>query len=61
MTYLLFRSKKFPERAITIAQDDNGLYSIPVDPTYRLFDNITEIENALDDELELIRSKKELN
>lgn len=64
--YHLFRSKKFHNRGITIGERDDGTYFIPaasndVDPEANVFYSIEEIERVLDDELEMIRPKTELN
>lgn len=64
--YHLFKSKKNPGKAITIGEYENGLYFIPAAAEHlseeeNLFDSIEEIEKFLDDELVMIRSKKELN
>ena len=58
----LFRSKKNPSRAITVAETITGLYFLPAAQDEDLmFASIDEIEAFLDDELELLRPKKELN
>lgn len=64
--YHLFLSKKYPERAITIGERDDGTYFIPsasesIDPQYNSFDSIEQIETVLDDTLTLIIHKKDVN
>lgn len=66
--YHLFRSKKrYVGQAITIGEyEETGFYFIPaadglVAPEDNIFTSIEGIEKVLDDELELIRPKKELH
>jgi hypothetical protein len=64
--YHLFKSKKFPDRALTIGERDDGTYFIPaaaenVDPESNVFYSIEEIEQVLNDQLDLIRPKTEVN
>lgn len=60
----LFRSEKYPGRAIKIGERDDGTYYIPeveVEPEANIFYSIEEIEKVLDDSLELLRPTNELN
>ena len=64
--YHLFKSKKYPTRAITIGERDDGTYFIPsaagtVDPDDNKFDTIEQIELTLGDELSLIVPKTQVN
>ena len=64
--YHLFKSKKYPNRGITIGERDDGTYFIPaasqsVDPADNVFYTIEEVELVLDDQLEMIRPKHEMN
>jgi len=66
MKYHLFKSKKYPDRGITIGERNDGTYFLPaaagtVDPDSNIFYSIEEIEQLLDDKLEMIRPKSELN
>ncbi len=62
----LFKSKKYPDRAITIGEREDGTYFIPaasesINPEFNSFDSIEQIEIVLEDELTLIVSKKQVN
>jgi len=59
--YHLFKSEKYPNRAITIGEHDDGAYFVSNDPTQTKFDSIEEIELALDDKLSLIINKEQVN
>ena len=59
--YHLFKSKKYPGRAITIGEHEDGAYFIPSDPTNTRFDTIEQIEISLEDELSLILPKNQVN
>lgn len=64
--YHLFRSKKYPDRAITIGERDDGTYFIPsasetINPEFNSFDSISQIEVVLEDELTLIIQKNKVN
>lgn len=64
--YHLFKSKKYPDRAITVGEREDGTYFIPtaighVDPESNSFDSIEQIELTLEDELTLIVPKNEMN
>lgn len=58
MEYFLYRSKKDPTRALTIAQNDDATFSLPtaelLNRQENQFNTIEEIEEFLDDELEMI-------
>ena len=54
-----FKSKKRPEFAIEVLEDNNGMYYLPaavgkVPPEQNTFSAIEDVEKVLDDELELL-------
>ncbi len=64
--YHLFKSKKFPDRALTVGERDDGTYFLPsasntIKPEDNSFDSIEQIELTLEDELTLIIPKNQVN
>jgi len=64
--YHLFKSKKYPSRALTVGERDDGTYFLPsastqIKPEDNSFDSIEEIELTLEDELTLIIPKNQVN
>lgn len=58
MNYFLYRSKKTPDQAITVAQNDDTSLFLPnaafLSRQENQFETIEQIEEFLDDELEMI-------
>ena len=64
--YLLFKSKKHPDQAITIGIRDDGTYFIPaavgvVVQEDNVFSCVEEIEQVLNDKLQLIIPNNAIN
>ncbi len=64
--YHLFKSEKYPERALTVGERDDGTYFLPaastaIQPEDNSFDSIEQIELTLEDKLTLIIPKNQVN
>ncbi len=59
--YFLYRSKKYPDRAVTIGQRPDLTFFLPgayfMTPDENKFAKIEQIEEYIEDELEMIRKK----
>ena len=66
INYHLFKSKNYPDRAITVGEREDGTYFLPsastkIKPEDNSFDSIEQIELTLGDKLTLIIPKKQVN